>query len=111
MFSPSDYITRIEEMFDQCRRDQLDRFSIEWGKFSREMNLELQTDIQNAKDPVLRSRYNFIFVFWIEMSKCLNEFIPDLRAANEAKAQALSKDPIDFDLDEPQKMELIFGKR
>ena len=84
--SPSDYIMRIEEKFDECRKDHLDRFSIEWGEFSRQMNLELNTDTENAKNDDLRSRYNYVFVYWIEMSKCLNQFFLDLRRANEIKA-------------------------
>ncbi|MDY6957907.1 MAG: hypothetical protein SVK08_01985 [Halobacteriota archaeon] len=110
LHSPNDYITRIEEMYDECRSKHLGRLSVEWGSFSRGMNLELQTDMQNAKNTNLRSRFNYVFVFWIEMSKCLDQFIPNLHNAKVAKDQALSKDPLEFDLDEANKFQMIFGR-
>ena len=110
MYSPFDYIMKIEDMYDECRKSHLDRLSLQWGKFSREMNLDLQTDIANAKDPNLRSRFNFVFVFWLEMSKCLNQFIPDLTNARIAKEQALSSKPLDFELEEGDKIGMIFGR-
>lgn len=106
--SPSEYIARIEEMFDRCRRDGLDRFSVEWGKFSHDMNDQLRIDMHNARDRKLRSRYNFVFVFWIEMSKCLQQIIPNLKMANQMKEQALSKDPfVDFDLNDQERMGIV----
>jgi len=110
MYSPSNYVMKIEDMYDECRRSHLDRLSIKWGKFSREMNLDLQTDIYNATDANLRSRYNFVFVFWIEMSKCLNQFLPNFSSAQVAKEQALSRNPVGFDLEEADKLKMIFGR-
>jgi hypothetical protein len=109
-YSPSDYIMKIEDMFDECRKSHLGRLSVEWGKFSRSMNLDLKTDMLNAKNANLRSRYNFVFVFWIEMSKCLDDFIPNLEQAQICKEQALSDDPVNFDLEEAEKLKMIFGK-
>jgi len=109
-YSPVDYIMKIEDMFDKCRKAHLGRFSIEWGKFSRGMNLDLKTDMLNANNANLRSQYNFVFVFWIEMSKNLNELIPNLNEARMAKKQALSDDPVNFDLEEAEKFEMIFGR-
>ena len=109
--SPIDYITRIEQMFDRCRKDRLGRFSVEWGVWSREMNIELKTDKANTSDMRLQSRYNFVFVFWVEMSKCLEQTLPDFGPANRAREQALTKDPMEFIPTHEERTELLLGGR
>lgn len=97
--NPIDYINRIEDMFDKCRKDNLGRMSVEWGAFSHHMNRQLRIDTENARDRKLRSRLNYVFMYWIELSRCLDQKIPDLKLANQMKQQALTDDPLDFEVD------------
>ena len=101
--SPEEYLVRIEAMFDQCRKDRLDRFSVEWGKFSHDMNSQLRVDVENARDAKLRSRYNYVFVFWIEMSRCLQQSLPDFASANRAKEQAMSDNPLNMEINDEER--------
>lgn len=111
MINPSEYIDKIREKFNECRESGLDRFSVEWGHFSRQMNMQLKTDTDLANETALKSRYNYVFMYWIELSKCLQQHFPDLTKANLVKQQALSMDPSAFDIPESNRVMLALGSR
>jgi len=109
MIRPEEYIERIKTVFKECREAKRDRFSTQWGHFSREMNMQLKTDTESARTAKLRSRYNWVFVYWIEMSKCLQQPFPDFTMVNHIQDHILAPDPLNMELDEASKLQMIFG--
>ena len=62
------YLTLIDVMFLDHKKKRLSRYSIEWGKWSREMNLKLQV---RMKENLLLKQ---VFGYWIIMSKLLESY-------------------------------------
>ena len=69
--TPLEYLTKMDEKFKECEEKGLDRYSIEWGKFSHDLNVSLREDIQNTSDRYLRSKLVVLFEYWVELSNCL----------------------------------------
>lgn len=64
-----EYINVIEEQFAKCV-DKMGRVDVRWGKWSREMNLEIRAriDAQDTETPQL----SMVFNLWINYSQLLD---------------------------------------
>lgn len=61
-----DLIALIDSKYIDAKADGLSRMSVEWGRWSREMNVELR-----KKDDIL-SKY--VFIYWTLKSRLLEVF-------------------------------------
>jgi len=76
--TPESYITEIDYAFNRSKKQRLSRFSVEWGKWSRDMNIRLRAETEEAlreiKDTESRIKYEQLvdcFSYWIAKSKLL----------------------------------------
>ena len=46
------YLKLIDQKYLEAKRKGLSRFSIEWGTFSRDMNLEIRAKIEEGKKDI-----------------------------------------------------------
>ena len=72
MTTPREFLTRIDDAYLVYSKMGVSRFSVEWGKFSREMNLELRKFCEDhGIDPKLRIAYVDVFSYWTVVSELL----------------------------------------
>lgn len=64
-----DHVDLIDKQYREAKRDKLSRFSVEWGRWSREMNLELHRKIQAASPQQIL--YKYVFIYWTLKSQLL----------------------------------------
>jgi len=70
--SPIAFVDAIKRMAKQCKANNLDRWSISWGKFSNSMNKELKQNQEAAGNPILHTAYSDVFIFWQQVSITLD---------------------------------------
>ena len=65
-----DYVTLIDTKYRQAKEKELSRMSVEWGKWSRKMNLEVREKSKEEYGPqyVL---FRYIFMYWVNRSELL----------------------------------------
>lgn len=68
--SPEEYVEYIDEQYLIAKKKKLSRLSVEWGKWSREMNLELRGRIESREDPE-ELRLKYVIVYWTLKSQLL----------------------------------------
>lgn len=69
MTEASEYIELIDQKYLEAKMTKISRFSVEWGKWSREMNLEIN-EIVKSETPQA-SMLRLVFLYWINRSKLL----------------------------------------
>lgn len=83
------YLELIDEKYIEAKRKRLSRFSVEWGTFSRGMNLEIREKIENGDHPqipLLKS----ILPYWLTTSELL-ELHYKSKILKRSKKRQLSK--------------------
>ena len=70
LMTPDDYILLIDAQYLKAKAAGLSRSSVEWGKWSREMNLELRERIK-AHDPE-KPKLKFIMIYLVLRSQLLD---------------------------------------
>lgn len=68
--TPEEYIELIDRKYLEAKKKKLSRMSVEWGKWSREMNLELRQRIESRSDPE-ELRLKHVVVYWTLRSQLL----------------------------------------
>ena len=65
-----DYVDLIDTKYRSAKEKKLSRMSIEWGKWSRKMNLQIRQKLKEGGHPqdVL---YRYIFIYWVNRSQLL----------------------------------------
>jgi len=69
MKTPKECVEYIDKKFQEAYDKNLSRFSIEWGKWSREMNLETRKRIED-NDPE-SEKLKHVFGYWVVRSQIL----------------------------------------
>ena len=75
-WTPEQFVKHIDDHFNDAKKKRLSRMSIEWGMWSREMNLVLRSRMESKSEPidpddetVLRLKY--VMVYWTLISQLL----------------------------------------
>lgn len=90
------YIELINQKYLEAKRNKISRFSVEWGKWSRDMNLEIG-ELTKSKTPQVAT-LKYVFVYWINRSKLLELYHKSkisnmgLKKRLEKEGQQLKKD-------------------
>jgi len=66
-----DLIDLIDKKYQEAKKVGLSRFSVEWGKWSREMNVELRRKMLRKKEGIL---FKYVFIYWTLKSRLLEVF-------------------------------------
>lgn len=69
MRTPIEYVEDIDGQFFVCRSKKLSRMSVEWGKFSVDMNREIKERIENDDPEKMTLKY--VFIYWTTVSQLL----------------------------------------
>jgi len=69
MKTPINYVNEIDANFLICSSKKLSRLSVEWGKFSVDMNREIRERIENNDPDTLMLKY--VFIYWVNRSQHL----------------------------------------
>lgn len=70
-YTAKDFVALIDSKFEQYV-EKANRTSIEWGTWSREMNLELRHRLDEPKTN--KAVIGFVYTYWIVMSQLLDLF-------------------------------------
>ncbi len=63
------YLDLINKNYLAAKKSRTSRFSIEWGKWSREMNIETRELIESKNPQALELKY--VFIYWTIKSQLL----------------------------------------
>ena len=66
-----DLIDLIDKKYQEAKKAGFSRFSVEWGKWSREMNVELRRKMLRKKEGIL---FKYVFIYWTLKSRLLEIF-------------------------------------
>jgi len=69
-----DYVDLIDRKFREAIERKLSRLSVEWGRWSREMNIELRKRIEQQPEFPQLVLYKYVFIYWVTRSKLLEVF-------------------------------------
>lgn len=70
--TPKMFLEEIDNKFMEYRGKK-DRLSLEWGHFSRGMNLEIRDYLKHIPDKsLLREQYNYVTIYWTIKSRLLD---------------------------------------
>ena len=61
-----DLVALVDRKYDEAKKAKVSRFSVEWGKWSREMNVELR-----KKGGIL---FKYVTIYWVLKSQMLELF-------------------------------------
>lgn len=65
-----DCLDLIDTKYRLAKEKKFSRFSIEWGKWSRKMNLEIRRKLESGGHPQ-EVLYRYIFIYWVNRSQLL----------------------------------------
>lgn len=68
-----EYIKLIDDKYYEAKRNKISRFDILWGKWSREMNLEIKDRLQTKNAPET-PRLKMVVFYWIIRSQLLENY-------------------------------------
>ena len=103
-WTPEQFVKHIDEHFNDAKKKRLSRMSIEWGMWSREMNLVLRSRMESKSEPsepvdpidnenVLRLKY--VMVYWTLISQLLELYFQgSLLRAGKIKRKRKEADEI-----------------
>jgi hypothetical protein len=63
------YLDLIDKQYYRCKSEGISRLSIEWGVWSRKMNIEIRSKIKLDDDQ--STGYKYIFNYWATKSQLL----------------------------------------
>jgi len=66
----SEYIDKIDEMFNECKKNRLSRFSVEWDSFSRNVNKE-RKEVAEKLEGNEQILLNMALLYWFKKSELL----------------------------------------
>lgn len=70
--TPKMFLEQIDIKFSEYRGKK-DRLSLEWGHFSRGMNLEIKDYLKHLPEKsLLRDQYNYVSIYWTIKSRLLD---------------------------------------
>lgn len=70
--TPNDLVKYIDTKYFEAKKKKLSRFSIEWGKWSTQMNIALRARIEGMdQKETLCSQFKYVFNYWTVRSKLL----------------------------------------
>ena len=69
MTETKEYIELIDQKYLEAKKNRISRFDIEWGKWSREMNLKTSELIKAEVSQALELKY--VFIYWVNRSQLL----------------------------------------
>ncbi len=85
-----EFIDYIDSKFLDAKKRKLSRMSIEWGKWSREMNCILRDRI-NAKEDPEELKLKYVITYWAIKSQIL-EFCHKKKNLNSGKIKRSAKE-------------------
>jgi hypothetical protein len=85
MKTPEQLIRDIDRMLRQCKKQRLSRLSVEWGKWSVEMNRPLRDRMK--KDDPEKERLALVFLYWQSASVLLELEYKNRVLGNKKKRQ------------------------
>ncbi len=88
MNKPIEYIDFIDKKYKEAKAKKLSRFSIEWGKWSRAMNLETKKRIESGKDPD-EIKLQYVFIYWTLRSRLLEAHKVSRFGSGKAKRRVI----------------------
>ena len=99
-WTPEQFVKHIDDHFNDAKKKRLSRMSIEWGMWSREMNLVLRSRMESKSEPidpddetVLRLKY--VMVYWTLISQLLELYFQgSLLRAGKIKRKRKEADEI-----------------
>lgn len=68
--TPVQLIDLINIKFEWAKKARISRMSVEWGKWSREMNVTIRARIDAGNDP-FEIRLKYVFIYWTLVSQLL----------------------------------------
>jgi hypothetical protein len=89
MTEAKEYIELIDQKYFEAKKNRISRFSVEWGKWSREMNLELRESTKAEAPQSLLLRH--VFIYWINRSQLLELYYKG-RISSLGKKKRLEKE-------------------
>lgn len=102
------FLEKIELNYYQAKTNGRSRMSIEWGKWSREMNLELRVKMKKGYETNVLMKY--LFMYWINRSELLELYYKNplfgkskrkqlMRQGKKIKDIILSGNAVDVNID------------
>ena len=64
-------INQIDEKLKEGKERGISRYSVEWGKWSHQMNKILKELTENEKDVLEKTKLKFAFAYWVTASQIL----------------------------------------
>ena len=70
--TPKQYLDKIEKLYFECKKANMSRFSVEWGKPSAKANRYLQLQLKSdGVDEKIKTQWKYAFAYWTIKSKLL----------------------------------------
>lgn len=109
--NPQEYVDFIKEHYRKAKKEGLSRFSVEWGKWSTEMNRGLRKKIDTDTDEDQVSRWKYIIIYWTVLSQLLEVYFKSSHVIAKFKAKKVLKEAkkienIILGIDTPQDMKM-----
>ncbi len=94
MKNKQELLDYIDDQYRFAKRGRFSRFSIIWGTWSREMNLDLRKRIESKKDPE-ELALKYVIIYWTIRSQML-ELHYKSRFFGKTKIKRLAKEAKDI---------------
>ena len=72
LISPLIFVDATKRMFLQAKAHKKGRLSIEWGKFSHDMNAELRNITDQLGDSITAMPYKEAYSYWLACSRAID---------------------------------------
>ncbi len=89
-----DFVEYIDEKFNEAKHNKISRINIDWGGWSREMNIILRDRINSKKD-IEGLRLKHVIAYWTTKSQIL-EFYYKSKILNAGKIKRRKKEAKDI---------------
>lgn len=63
------YLNLIDQKYFESKKARISRFSLEWGMWSREMNIKTRKQIKS--DHPQSTELKYVFIYWVTISQLL----------------------------------------
>ena len=94
MKNKEELLDYIDDKYMSAKLRKVSRFSVEWGAWSREMNLGLRKRIESKKDPE-ELALKYIIIYWTIRSQMLELFYKR-KFFGKVKKERLAKEAADI---------------
>lgn len=89
-WKPPKFVDHIDQHFKRAKIYRWSRYSVEWGEWSRKMNLVIRKRIESKEDPE-ELGLKYVFLYWITKSQEL-EYWHKSKILHVGKRVGLAKD-------------------